>query len=208
MMLFNWMSSPEGLEILHGGIKGFSYEDAADGNGYVRTAAGEYALMDNSPVPEEFGGGFYADGMMQINQWMAAGVAVNPTNGYSYSTSLWPAEVEKAKTKTTKDWATRFDAENPVDYLLKNNIVSVVPFVNVNLTPDSTDIALIRSNCGTLVKDASWKMVFAKDQAEFDSIWENLKEELDGFDWSTLVEFDMEKLQVLVDERAKALASN
>ena len=208
MMIFNWMSSPEGLESIHGGIKGFTYEDAADGNGFVRTAAGEYALMDNSPVPEEFGGGFYADGMMQINQWMAAGVAVNPTNGYSYSASLWPAEVEKAKTKTTKDWATRFDAENPVDYLLKNNIVSVVPFVNVNLTPDSTDIALIRSNCGTLVKDASWKMVFAKDQAEFDSIWENLKEELDGFDWESLVEFDTEKYQVLVDERAKALAAN
>ena len=208
MMLLDWMSSPEGLEILHGGIKGFSYEDAADGNGYVRTAAGEYALMDNSPVPEEFGGGFYADGMMQINQWMAASVAVNPTNGYSYSTSLWPAEVEKAKTKTTKEWSERFDATDSVDYLLKNNQIAVVPFVNVNLAPDPTDIALIRSNCGTLVKDASWKMVFAKDQAELDAIWNTLKEDLDGFDWDQLVEFDREKLQVLVDERAKALAAN
>ena len=102
----------------------------------------------------------------------------------------------------------RFSAENPVDYLLKTKTVSVVPFVNVSLEADPTDIALIRSNCGQLVKDASWKMVFAKDQAEFDATWNNLKEELDGFDWSTLVEFDTNKLQVLVDERAKALASN
>ncbi len=51
-------------------------------------------------------------------------------------------------------------------------------------------------------------MIFAKDQAEFDAFWEGMKEELDGFDWSSLVEFDMEKLQVLVDERAKALAAN
>ena len=50
-------------------------------------------------------------------------------------------------------------------------------------------------------------MVYAKDQAEFDSIWNDLKEELDGFDWSALVEFDTEKLQVLVDERAKALSN-
>lgn len=208
MMIFDWMSSPEGLECIHAGIKGFTYEDAPDGKGYVRTAAGEYALMDNSPVPEEFGGGFYADGMMQINQWMAAGVATNPINGYPYSGNLWPAEVEKAKTTTTKEWSARFDAENPVDYLIKNNRISVVPFVNVNLAPDPTDIALIRSNCGTIVKDASWKMIFAKDQAEFDAFWEGMKEELDGFDWSSLVEFDMEKLQVLVDERAKALAAN
>ncbi len=51
-------------------------------------------------------------------------------------------------------------------------------------------------------------MVFAKDQAEFDAIWNTLKEDLAGFDWDQLVKFDKEKLQVLVDERAKALAAN
>lgn len=208
MMLLDWMSSPDGLEVIHGGIFGFTYEDAADGSGYTRTAIGEKALMDNSPVPEEFGGGLFADGMLQINQWMVAGIATNPNNDTTYSTRFWPAEVEKAKTTTTKEWSERFDAENPVDYLVKNNKMSVVPFVNVNLAPDSTDIALIRSNCGPLVCDASWKMIFAKDQAEFDKIWNDLKETLDGFDWQTLVEFDREKFKVLVDERAKALGAN
>ena len=208
MMVLDWMSSPEGLLSIHAGIKGYTYEDAEDGNGYVRTPEGEYALMDNSPVPEEFGGGFYADGMIQINQWMVAGIATNPLNGTSYVASLWPAEVEKAKTTTTRAWSERFDAENSVDYLLKNNKMTVVPFVNLNLAPDSTDIALIRSNTGTLVCDASWKMIFAKDQAEFDAIWNELKEDLAGFDWDTLVEFDMNKLQKVVDERANALSSN
>lgn len=205
MMILDWMSSPDGLETIHGGIYGFTYEDAADGNGYVRTKAGETALMDNSPVPEEFGGGLYADGMLQMNQWMVAGIATNKKNNTTFSATYWPAEVEKAKTTTIKEWSKRFNAENPVDYLKKTNTISVVPFVNVNLKSDPTDIALIRSNCGTLVKDASWKMIFAKDQAEFDSIWNNLKEELDGFNWSDLVKFDMEKYQVLVDERANAL---
>lgn len=207
IMLLDWMSSPDGLEAIHGGIKGFTYVDADDGNGFVRTPEGEYALMDNSPVPEEFGGGLYADGMLQVNQWMVAGVATNPNNDTTFSATYWPAEVEKAKTKTTNEWSERFDAKNPVDYLLKTKTISVVPFVNVNLTPDSTDIALIRSNSGPLVCDASWKMVFAKDQAEFEEIWTDLKEELDGFDWATLVEFDMDKYQALVDERAAALAN-
>ena len=205
IMLMDWMSSPDGLEAIHGGIKGFSYVDTEDGEGFVRTAEGEYALMDNSPVPEEFGGGLYADGMLQINQWMVAGIATNPNNGTTYSSTYWPAEVEKAKTTTTNEWSERFDAENPVDYLLKTETISVVPFVNVNLTPDSTDIALIRSNAGPLVNDASWKMVFASDQEAFDQIWSELKEDLEGFDWASLVEFDMEKYQALVDERAAAL---
>lgn len=208
MMLLDWMSSPEGLESIHGGIYGFSYEDAEDGNGFVRTAIGETALMDNSPVPEEFGGGFYADGMLQVNQWMVAGIATNKKNNTTYSTTYWPAEVEKAKTSTTKEWSERFGAENPVDYLKKTNTISVVPFVNVNLEADPTDIALIRSNCGQLVKDASWKMIFAKDEAEFNTIWSDLKQELEGFSWSDLVKFDMNKYKALVDERAKALATN
>lgn len=207
MMLLDWMSSPEGLETIHGGIFGFTYENAADGNGYVRTAIGEAALMDNSPVPEEFGGGLYADGMLQINQWMVSGIAINPKTKSTYSTRQWPAEIEKAKTTTTKEWSERFDAEDPVDYLKKNGKMSVVPFVNVNLVPDSTEISLIRSNCGPLVCDASWRMIFAKDQAEFDKIWKDLKEELSGFDWATLVEFDKNKYKALVDERTKALTA-
>lgn len=207
MMLLDWMSSPDGLETIHNGIKGFNYVDAEDGNGYVRTPEGEFALMDNSPVPEEYGGGLYADGMLQINQWMVSGYAINPKNNYTYGYQLWPAEIEKAKTTTTKEWSERFDAENPVDYLKKNNMMTVVPYVNVNLKSDPTDISLIRSNCATLVKDASWKMVLAKDKAEFDSIWEGLKKDLEGFDWPTLVEFDKEKYKVLVEERAKVLSS-
>lgn len=207
IMLFDWMSGSEGAATIHAGIKGFTYEDDPNGEGYVCTEIGEYALMDNSPVPEEYGGGKYADGMLQINQWMVAGIANDPATGFSFGTGTWPAEVEKAKTTTTKAWSERFSAENPVDYLLKNDRMTVVPFVNVSLESDSTDISLIRSNCGTLVVDASWKMVFASDQAEFDSLWEGLKEDLEGFDWASLVEFDRQKYQKLIDERAAALGN-
>ncbi|MDR0898547.1 MAG: sugar ABC transporter substrate-binding protein [Oscillospiraceae bacterium] len=208
-MLMDWMSSPEGAQTIHAGIFGFTYEDAADGNGYVRTAIGETALMDNSPVPEEFGGGLYADGMLQINQWMLGGTAINPLTGYSYvgsNAGTWPAEVEKAKTTTLNEWAERFGAASPMAYLVENDLIGVVPAVNVNLPSDPTDMSLIRTTCGTLVCDASWKMIFAKDQAEFDALWAQLKSDLEGFGWNDLVKWDMEKHQVLVDERAKALA--
>lgn len=206
-MLLDWMSSPEGAEIIHGGIYGFIYEDAEDGNGYVCTAEGESALMDNSPVPEEFGGGLYADGVLQINQWMVAGVSTNPLTGHTFSSTYWPAEVEKAQTTTMNAWAGRFDAEDPVDYLEKNGMIGVVPYVNVNYDADSTDISLIRTSCGPIVCDASWKMIFAKDQAEFDALWEQMKTDIEGFGFDQLVEFDTAKYQALVDERAKALNS-
>jgi len=204
-ILMDWMSSPEGLETIHGGIYGFSYVEAPDGNGFDLTEAGESALMNNSPVPEEFGGGNYADGMLQVNQWMVAAISKNPLNNTTFNSQYWPATVEKNKTTTTKEWSQRFNAENPIDYLKKNGKIDVVPFVNVNLVSDPSDISVIRTSCASAVKDASWKMVFAKDQADFDAIWSKLKADLDGFGWAQLVEFDKVKYQALVDERAKVL---
>ena len=207
-MLFNWMSSPEGLEAIHGGIYGFTYVDAPAGvAGFDQTEEGESALMDNSPVPEQYGGGLYADGMLQVNQWMIAGIAINPENGTTYDPRHWPTTIEKQKTTTTREWAERFGAENPVAYLSKNGKLGVVPFVNVNLVSDDSDISVIRTSCKPIVCDASWKMVFAKDQSEFDQLWETLKKDLKGFDWDKLVQFDKDKYKALLDERAKALAA-
>jgi putative aldouronate transport system substrate-binding protein len=198
LMLLDWMSSPDGAQMIHAGIKGFNYVDAADGDGFELTKEGEYALMDNSPVPEEYGGGLYADGMLQINQWMVAGIAVNPNTGQSFGSNTWKSTIEKNKTKTYNEWHERFKSENEVQYFKDHDMLAVVPFVNINLTPDTTDISLIRTNCGPLVCDASWKMVFANDEAEFEKIWTDLKEDLEGFDWQTVVEFDKEKTAELV----------
>lgn len=204
-MILDWMSGNEGLTTIHAGILDFTYELAPDGVQYQRTDIGAVALMDNVPVPDEFGGGLYADGMLQINQWMVGALSVNPVNNTTYDPRTWPIEVERAKTTTMNEWIEHFGSEGQVNYLIENGQLSVVPFVNVSLPADSTDIAIIRSNCKTLVCDASWQMIFAKDQAEFDALWEKLKEDLDGFDWETLVAFDMEKLQAIVDARAVAL---
>ena len=47
-------------------------------------------------------------------------------------------------------------------------------------------------------------MIFAADQAEFDALWENLKETLTGIGWDDLVTFDMEKYQKVIDARKAA----
>jgi multiple sugar transport system substrate-binding protein/putative aldouronate transport system substrate-binding protein len=206
-MVMDWMSSPEGMTSIDAGIEGLSYVIEADGT-YDQTPWGETAIGENPPVPEEYGGGTYADGMLQINQWMLAAIAINPVTGITYDPRNWPTTVKKSENTTLLEWRDRFDAQNPVDYLTKNKLIQVVPYVNVSLAPDTSEISVTRASCKQLVNDASWKMIFAKDQAEFDQLWENLKTDLQGFGWDDLVKFDKEKFQALVDERAKALAAN
>ncbi|GHT55672.1 hypothetical protein FACS1894109_02710 [Spirochaetia bacterium] len=207
LSFIDWLASPEGIEYMHWGIPGFNYEERADGT-HERTPIGEVVFSENPPVPESFGlgTGGWNDGNQKINQWLISDASTNPKTGTPYMVDLWPAEIEKAKTATSREWAARYGAEDQVAYLQKNNMLGIVPSVNVALPNDSTDMKLVRSQCGDIVKDTSWKMIFARNEAEFNRLWADMKTQLDGFGWAKLVEYDTQKCRLIVDARAKALS--
>ena len=82
--------------------------------------------------------------------------------------------------------------------------LGMVANINIPLASDTTDIALIRSQCGDLVCDTSWRMVFATSEEEFEQMWDDMCTQLEGFGWNDLVAFDTEKYQPLIDARAAA----
>lgn len=198
MDFLDWYASPEGLTFQHNGIEGFNYEIGNDGKFIAKN---DNALMDNLPVPEEWGGGGYKDGNNAINQWIVDAISTNPNTGEPYSMTYWKSYKEATMTQMKKDWQAKFGAEEPVDYMKKNNILIVSPNVSVSLTPDTNDISVIRNQCGETLCDYSWRMIFAKSQAEFDSMWDEMVEKMDGFGYQDLVKFDKEKFQVEVDAK-------
>jgi putative aldouronate transport system substrate-binding protein len=196
----DWLTGPEGATYLHDGLEGFNYTVGDDGK-YTLTKEGENALMANLDVPKEFGGGGYSDGMCKINQWIAAGSAFNSVTGEPFATDKWSTYIEANKTTMTKEWSEKYGAENQVEYLKKTGQLEVVPSVNIILPSDSTDIALIRSQCGQLICDTSWQMIFAGSEDDFKALWADMKEQLEGLGWKNLVAFDTEKQQKVVDAR-------
>jgi multiple sugar transport system substrate-binding protein/putative aldouronate transport system substrate-binding protein len=205
----DWYTSSEGNNYSYNGIPGFTYEKLADGT-YTRTTIGETRYTDNPPVPAVYGlgTGGWNDGNNWINQWPVAEASPDPETGYGYMYSLWPDEIRKAATTTSKEWSAKYGgAANEMEYLEKNNRVIVVPSVNTALPSDTTDIQLIRSQCGDLLCDTSWKMIFAGNEAEFNKLWADMKVQLAGFGWDKLVAFDRAKYQVVVNARAEAAKS-
>jgi multiple sugar transport system substrate-binding protein/putative aldouronate transport system substrate-binding protein len=203
MEVLDWLAGPEGATCLHDGLEGFNYT-VGDNGKYILTKDGENALMANLEVPEEFGGGGYNDGMCKINQWIAAATSTNTVTGDPYGNDKWSSYIEANKTTMTKEWAAKYGAENQVEYLKKTGQLEIVPNVNIVLPSDSTDIALIRGQCGQLICDTSWQMIFAGSEDEFKSMWANMKDQLAGLGWKDLVTFDMQKYQKIVDARKAA----
>ena len=203
MEFLDWLASPEGLDYQHVSLEGFIYTVNEDGT-YTLTKEGQDRFTATIQVPEEYGGGSWSDGNNQINQWIVGSAATNPLTNECYDPSLWASSIEMNMTATTNEWIEQFGAQNEVEYLEGTDQLKMVANINIPLASDSTDIALIRSQCGTLVKDTSWQMVFAKDEAEFNSLWENMCTQLEGLGWSTLTEYDTEKYQAIVDARIAA----
>lgn len=202
MEFLDWYASPEGLQYEHNGIEGFTYEVGSDGK---YTAINDNALMDNLPVPDEFGGGGYSDGNNQINQWIVSAQDTNPLTGETYNKDYWSTWKAAMRTQMKDEWTERFGgAMEPYDYMVENNVAIISPNVAVALPSDPTDISVIRESCNQAVCDYTWKMVFAADDAQFDALWDEMTEYLDGFGFQDLYNFDVEKHTIEADAKKAA----
>ena len=198
MEFLDWYASPEGLMFQHAGIEGFNYEVGEDGK---FTQINSNALMDNLNVPEEWGGGGYSDGNNAINQLIVNANSINPLTGESYVVTYWSSYKEETLTDMKREWRERFDAEEPADYMKKNNKLIISPNVSVSLPIDTADISVIRNQCNETICDYSWRMIYASDDANFDALWDEMSKTLDGYGFQDLVKFDTDKYQIELDAK-------
>jgi putative aldouronate transport system substrate-binding protein len=206
MEFLDWYVSPEGLRYLSAGIEGFNYEKTTDGK-FKFTDKGQTAFTNNLPVPEANGGGGFKDGQSAINSMIMGDFCKDPDTGEFYNPNYWSSTIEANKTALTNEWMQKYQAKNSVDYLKKNNMIDIVPNVNASFETDSSDIKNKRSQCQQLVVNTSWKMVFAKNENEFNQLWEKMKTDLAGLGWNDLVSTDTARCKTLVDLRAKAVSN-
>lgn len=203
MEFLDWLCTPEGLTYQHASLEELIYTVNDDGT-YTLTEDGLNRFTSDVQIPEELGGGLWNDGNNQINQWIVGAVEINPETGESHDTTLWSSTIEMNQTATTEEWSETFGAANEVEYLKQTGQLGMVANVNIPLGSDTTDIALIRSQCGDLVCDSSWRMVFASSDEEFEKMWDDMCTQLEGFGWNELVTFDTDKYQTVIEARKAA----
>lgn len=201
MEFLDWYASPEGLTFQHSGIEGFNYTVGADGK---FTIMNENALMDNLPVPAEYGGGGYNDGNNAINQWIVDAISTNPNSGEPYNKDYWSTYKASIQTQMKRDWAAKFGAAEPAEWMKKNNVLLVSPNVSVSLPSDTNDVAVYRNSCGEVLEEYSWKMIFCGSDAKFDALWDEMVEQMNGNGYEDLAKFDLEKWQIELDVKNAA----
>ncbi len=206
MEFMDWLASPEGLRYYTNGFEGFNYEKTPEGK-FKLTEVGQTAFQENTPVPDEYGGGGYQDGQSKLNTMIMSDFVVDPETKEFYNNTYWSSTIEANKTVLTTEWQKAYNATTPTEYYQKNNMIDIVPNINTSLGSDSSDIKNKRSQISDYVKNTSWKMIFAKNQAEFDQLWNKLKSDVVGLGWNDVLAVDTERAQKIVKMRADAVAN-
>ena len=203
MEFLDWYASPEGASFQHCGIEGLNYIIGEDGK-YVPYK--DNALMDNLPVPDEFGGGGFSDGNNAINQWIVSALCVNPLTGERYAQKYWQAYKDMTMTQMKKEWQEYFEAEDPVDYMKKHGQLLASPSVDFTPASDTPDIAAIRVDINKQLCTYTWQLIFAESDDDFEALWDKMIEKMDGFGYKDLYAYDCSIYQAEVD--AKLAAAN
>lgn len=159
----------------------------------VLTEFGKQALLDgDGDVPEEYGGGSYKDGVSALNVNTVLPIDINPDTGFPYAYTMWESYQNETTDPVKEDWSKNMGgAESTIGYLEENDQLLVAPGASYVEPEDSSEISTLRNQAKATIIEYSWRMVFAKDEAEFDQLLKEMQETADGLGYQTVLEFDM-----------------
>ncbi|MBO3662024.1 ABC transporter substrate-binding protein [Microbacterium stercoris] len=208
----DWLYSPEGAYAngaqtgASAGPEGLNWEINADGEPELTEFGYEALLSGENEVPAEWGGGTYRDGVSALNVPVVLPADIDPNTGFPYNYTFWPSFQESQQTAFSKDWSEHMGgATSTMDFLKKNNQITVGAGGGYTSPPDSSEIETLRNQVKAKIVEFSWKMSFAKDEAEFDKLLKQLQDTAAGLGYDKVYEFDLGKAKDQ-DEARKAVA--
>ncbi|NMO97651.1 extracellular solute-binding protein [Paenibacillus lemnae] len=198
MAFLDWMYSPEGVMEGFNGPKGLAWDLDADGKPML-TELGQNAMYNgDTAVPDEYGGGIWNDGagnFGKLNNTTLSTSQINPDNGEPYDFRSWTSELTRDPDPVTKSWREAMGVLTDKEWFVKNDQVAVTKaFFNGQPPADEpSDIKLKRSQVGKTIKEYSWKMMFAKDEAEFDKLKQELVKKAQGLGYDDVINWQTEQ---------------
>lgn len=207
----DWLYSPEGVMASQAsgtsgtcGPEGLTWE-IKDGEP-VLTEFGEQALGGAEvTVPDEWGGGTWKEGVCALNVTFVNAVDLNPETQRPYMYTLWDSTIKNNATKLDEDWSKFMGAESAMDYLEEHDMIEVAPGDSYVTPEEDSQITTLRTQCGASLTDYSWRMVFAADENTFNSLYEEMKDTLDGLNFDQLLEYDTKCANEKTQARAEVV---
>jgi len=198
LAFIDYMYSYDGLWNLALGDKGVFWDLDESGAPY-RTELG-WKMKDE--VLEFENGGLVGDGLNTINAYGMPWFVKHPVYGYRMDEIDWQkADFAPADSTLVVEWREKMGANDDLDYLTQHDLLVQPPFAP--MPPVTDEVEQIMSRVGDMVKTESWKMIFAKDEAEFESLFDAMGEKAQGMGVETADNWVIENYNAALESGAK-----
>lgn len=208
----DWLYSPEGISLLYtesnvtAGPKGLTWNMNESGP-YLTDFGKQVFFAGDTEVPEKWGGGTWSEGLPKLNIIPVVNRELDD-NGYPYAYTLWDSVLSMDVSTVEADWRRFSGAKYTLEYLDNTNQILISTNYNYNDISDSDDIYNKRALCSKYIVDYSWKMIFAKDEVEFNDLYQELISFLKTLGYDDVVAFDMKKAMINNEERQNKYRNN
>ena len=197
----NWLYSPEGIACAtdrYCGPEGVLYT-VEDGEP-VLTDLGKQCFVDgDGTMPEEYGGGSWKDGGSKLGYKFISAGDVNPETGVLYDPTMWDSYAELTTNPAMEKWKEHMGAENAIDFLTQKNELMVSPGISFAPEADSTEIATLRSQVGSVIVENTWKAIFASTDEECEQYIQAMIETAKGLGYDDVYAVDEANAQAKRD---------
>lgn len=169
----NWLYDEEVQEYLSNGPQGITW----DYNENKEPQIIDWNIVDNKTellMPSEVGGGSFQDGVVPFNT-LGTQAATEKEDGYTLSYRYWPTTLQRNPTLMKEEVNEMLGGVTVLaEYLYDKDMVAESTQAVNMITPATDDLEITITQIGEIIKKFSWQMVYAKDEAEFESLWENM----------------------------------
>lgn len=171
MAIINWLCTPEGRLTMEYGPKGVGWDYDTEGNTCLLETGYEGKNGEDVQMPANSGyTGDFLSGCPQFNNTTWALNTTNPdSNGQTYNYAYWPNVASKRVSDIEQDWRDTTGAQNAKEYLMGFHYASAKPNT-YSAGSKSEELGNKWSAVTEIIRDGSWKAVFANSDAEFDQI--------------------------------------
>lgn len=192
MEIINWLATPEGRMVSEYGPQGVTWDYNEDNKPYLT----ELGLACKADKKAEMSGGYtgnFGDGTNQMNNITWSIDASNPdSNGETYNYIMWESYNKTLNSDIMNDWR-EFNGFTTEDELLSSRPYSVAVGTTFTEATKSDELDIVWEQVITAIKDYSWKAIYAKDDAEFDNIVEEMTQKANEYGYDICAEFSKEQ---------------
>jgi len=185
LKLVDFLYSVDGLQVLINGKEGTTWK-LENGKPVLTTDGLKYA---NDLTVEMADGGKWEDGRRVLGFTGLSIAFINPKTTEALNSKLWTSSKKNDianQTKVDKDWTSVMGYQYTIDYAAAKKLTVTMPLAKSLIIPLTDDISALASKIGDIVKTYSWKMIFAKNEAEFNSLYAEMKTKAEGLGVKTV----------------------